>query len=202
MNFIAHLFLSRNDEGLMIGNYIGDAVKGKMYLDYDKSIRDGILLHRQIDKFTDDHVSSKAIKKLFIPQYHKYAGVVVDLVYDYFLCENWQRYSPDVSLIEFIDNAHSVLRRNIAVMPPKMQRLYKMMVETKSLRAYSNIMGIKTTLDKLADHKNLPDASECAVKILLANEDFINEKFIVFFNDILLFTELLIEGGFETPVLD
>ncbi len=81
MNFIAHLFLSDNNEALMVGNYIGDAIKGNTYIDYPENIRNGILLHRQIDKFTDDHRISKEIKKLFTQKYHKYAGVVVDLVY-------------------------------------------------------------------------------------------------------------------------
>ncbi len=193
MNFIAHLFLSGNEEGLIVGNYIGDAIKGRMYLDYKKDIQDGILLHRQIDKFTDEHPSGKEVRRLFIPQYHKYAGVVVDLVYDYFLCKNWNKYSPDLSLQKFIDNSHAVLHRNLELMPASMQRFFKMMIANNSLLSYSNIKGLKKTLDNMSKFKNLPDASDFAIKTLYENEDFIDEKFIVFFDDIQLFTKVIIK---------
>ena len=55
MNYLAHLLLSGNDEDVIFGNFIGDAIKGKQYQDYSGSIQKGILLHRQIDTFTDSH---------------------------------------------------------------------------------------------------------------------------------------------------
>ncbi len=192
MNFIAHLFLSDNNEALMVGNYIGDAIKGNTYIDYHENIRNGILLHRQIDKFTDDHRISKEIKKLFTQKYHKYAGVVVDLVYDYFLCKNWNKYSPQQSLQDFIYNAYIILRNNLHLMPPKMQSLYNMMVRNNSLASYCSINGLKNTLDNMVIHKNLPDASVFAVKVLLENEDLINDKFNLFFDDMILFVDLII----------
>ena len=51
MNFLAHIFLSGNDEEVMIGNFIADAVKGRDYLGYSDGIVKGILLHRRIDAF-------------------------------------------------------------------------------------------------------------------------------------------------------
>ena len=55
MNHLAHLFLSRHSEKMMVGNFIADGVKGKKYLAYEDEIADGIVMHRAIDTFTDTH---------------------------------------------------------------------------------------------------------------------------------------------------
>ena len=45
---------------------IGDHVKGKLALNnYPDEVRKGIMLHRKIDMFTDDHPASQRAKLLF-----------------------------------------------------------------------------------------------------------------------------------------
>ena len=53
MNYLAHLFLSGDDEELLIGNFIGDSVKGNDVDDFREGVKGGILLHRSIDSYTD-----------------------------------------------------------------------------------------------------------------------------------------------------
>ena len=53
MNFLGHFYLSHYDEELTVGNYIADFVKGKKYLEYPKNVSKGIMMHREIDHFTD-----------------------------------------------------------------------------------------------------------------------------------------------------
>ncbi len=55
MNYLAHIFLSGNDDDVLIGNFIGDYVKGKDFNNYPAGIQKGILLHRRIDTYTDRH---------------------------------------------------------------------------------------------------------------------------------------------------
>ena len=55
MNFLAHLYLSGDDEEQIVGNFIADHVKGKAIESYSDGIRAGIMLHREIDVFTDSH---------------------------------------------------------------------------------------------------------------------------------------------------
>ena len=45
MNVLAHIYLSGDSEKIIIGNYIGDYVKGRDYLNYPEQIRKGIILH-------------------------------------------------------------------------------------------------------------------------------------------------------------
>ena len=55
MNYLAHIFLSGNNRKVQIGNFVGDAVKGRTYENYPSGFREGILLHREIDDYTDHH---------------------------------------------------------------------------------------------------------------------------------------------------
>ena len=55
MNFLAHIYLSGENQGITIGNFIADGIKGNKYLSYREDLQKGILLHRSIDSFTDQH---------------------------------------------------------------------------------------------------------------------------------------------------
>ena len=46
MNYLAHIFLSGDDRRVQIGNFVGDAVKGRAYENYPLGFREGILLYR------------------------------------------------------------------------------------------------------------------------------------------------------------
>ena len=93
MNYLAHFHLSNNNESLIIGNYIADDVKGKAYLNYSSEIQQGILLHRKIDDFTDNHPVVENSKHLIRHNQNKFTPVVMDVFYDYFLANNWDTYS-------------------------------------------------------------------------------------------------------------
>ena len=53
MNFLFHMLLSGNDEQLLVGNFIGDFVKGPLQERFEPRIRQGVMLHRQIDSYAD-----------------------------------------------------------------------------------------------------------------------------------------------------
>ena len=55
MNYLAHTFLSGDSDQVRIGNFIGDYVKGSDFNFYPEGIKKGIILHRHIDYFTDNH---------------------------------------------------------------------------------------------------------------------------------------------------
>ena len=64
MNFLAHIYLSGDNEMIAIGNFIADGIRGKQYKKFQKDIKTGILLHRQIDTFTDAHPIVRQSTKL------------------------------------------------------------------------------------------------------------------------------------------
>src|ERR1700752_360781 len=100
LNFLAHIYLSGNDDQLMIGNFIADYVKGKKKDEYPPGIKKGIELHRAIDDFTDHHEITSRSKNRLRSKYGKYSGVITDLYYDHFLASNFSIYH-NVPLKEF-----------------------------------------------------------------------------------------------------
>lgn len=101
MNFLAHAYLSFNDPDILAGNMISDFVKGKKQYEYSEGIRNGILLHREIDRFTDSHPATKAMMSFFRPSYRLYAAPLTDIVYDYFLANDKNVFSTEKDLEDF-----------------------------------------------------------------------------------------------------
>src|SRR5579863_3534628 len=116
MNFLAHLYLAGNDEGLLVGNFIADAVKGDKYKTFPENILKGILMHREIDSFSDNNpVYLQSVHRLQ-PTYGKYSGVITDMFYDHFLAINWDTYST-ISLKEFCMKTYETLSLYKGSMP-------------------------------------------------------------------------------------
>lgn len=95
MNFLAHAYLSFDDEGVLAGNMISDFVKGNKQFEYPESVRAGIKLHRSIDSFTDNHPATIAAKQVFRNDYRLYSGAFMDVAYDYFLANDPQEFSAE-----------------------------------------------------------------------------------------------------------
>ena len=96
MNFLAHLYLVRDDDELMLGGLFGDFVRGLRALrTYPPGVRDGIRLHRFIDRSTDADPGVKALVKSFPRPYRRYAGIVADVAFDHFLARRWPDWSDE-----------------------------------------------------------------------------------------------------------
>jgi acyl carrier protein phosphodiesterase len=93
MNFLAHLYLSGDSDQILLGNFIADFVNGEEAESYRKEVYLGILLHREIDQFTDRHRLVALSKKKLWHKHRHYSRVIVDVFYDHFLAKNWHQYS-------------------------------------------------------------------------------------------------------------
>ncbi|WP_321514768.1 ACP phosphodiesterase [Marinifilum fragile] len=184
MNFLAHLYLSGDSEKVRVGNFIGDYVKGKKYEKYHPEIQKGIILHRNIDHFTDKHPlvldSSKKLKE----GYGRYSGVVVDLIFDHFLAKYWQDYHT-LSIKDFVTNSHEALIKNYLLLPNKVKLFLPFLIQSRRLESYANIDGLQTALDIMARRTSLPDNSVYAIKSLEDNYSDFENKFKLFMKDIL-----------------
>ena len=155
MNFLAHLYLSGNDDKLITGNFIGDYVKGNNFLKYPGKIREGIVLHRRIDSFTDAHPLFRDAKKLFREEFGLYSGVVTDLIFDHFLAVSWKNYHP-VTLRQFARKIHAVLISNIFYLPPRVQGFLPVLIKNRRLESYAREDGIHQSLDIMSRYTSLP----------------------------------------------
>ena len=148
MNFLAHIYLSGEDEGITIGNFIADGIKGKRYLKYPPKIQKGILLHRFIDSYTDSHPTVRQSTARLHKNYSHYSGVIVDILYDHFLAKNWNEYHPQ-PLGEYVDNFYEMLRTNFEILPTRIQRMMPHMMSDNWLLSYASVNGISTILTQM-----------------------------------------------------
>ena len=189
MNFLAHIFLSGDDEEVMIGNFIADAVKGKDYLGYSDGIIKGILLHRRIDAFTDSHVVVGWSKQRLRPKYRKYAGVIVDMYYDHFLSKYWDNYS-EISLSQFVDHAYGILQSRVGYLPSRIQLMLPHMVESNWLTSYARLEGIMQALGGLSRRAKYESGMEYAVSDLKQDYRQYKCEFELFFPELMEYSWL------------
>lgn len=188
MNYLAHLYLSGENEKLITGNFIGDYVKGQKYLKFPVAIREGILLHRQIDSFTDSHSCFREVKKLLNPAFGLYSGIVTDMFYDHFLALNWADYA-DGTLRQFTKKVHAVLLSHFYYLPPRVQFFLPALIQSRRLESYQRQEGIQQSLDIMSRYTSLPDNSAKAMEIMRMNYGFLEENFAEFMKAIIDFVE-------------
>ena len=188
MNYLAHLYLSGNDKGLIIGNFIADAVKGKQLNSFSEDIIRGIKLHRQIDMFTDTHPILERGKEALRPKFRKYSGVVMDIFGDHFLARNWNNYSK-LDLHEFAEQMYEILHRHQHLFPEKSRYTLHYMSMQDWLSNYQHIEGVKRSLGGLARRTKFHSGMENAHKELERHYMFFQSIFHEFLPDLIRFVD-------------
>jgi len=199
MNYLAHAYLSGGSEGVMIGNFIGDSVKGKQYMNYPARVQDGIIIHRQIDSFTDQHPLVKQCSRRFRTPYGRYAGIVTDVIFDHFLAKYWENWSAS-PFPEFVKHIHSVLFLNFAYLPIEVKGFLPFFIGHRRLESYARVDGIRETLAVMGRRTSMPERSEMAVQILQDEFFLIKSEFDAFFPELIDFVEQRFRIEIKMPV--
>ena len=196
MNFLAHIYLSGNDDLLTIGNFSADSIVGNKYKHLPQRIQDGIILHRQIDTFTDTHEIVRQSKRRLYEKYSHYSSVIVDILYDLFLAKNWSNYS-DVPLDKYVDTFYDTLADNFKVLPVGIKKMYPYMVADNWLLSYASIEGITKVLEGMNRRtKNRSKMNLAVVELQEFYEEFEGE-FTLFFEELREFTKDYIQNNFK-----
>ncbi len=183
MNFLAHIYLSGNSEGLIIGNYIADGIKGKQFDFFHAEITKGIILHRKIDTYTDTHAIVEKSKARLRPVYRKYASVIIDILYDHYLAANWKNYS-DIPLLEYSKNIYGLIKKHEHILPEKSKLFMQYMIKNDILNAYSNLNGIEKVLKGMAQRTSFESNMNLSIKEIKEYYFLFEEEFYQFFPDI------------------
>ena len=187
MNFLAHLYLSKDNKNILIGNFISDAVKGNKYLNYPSEIKAGILLHREIDHFTDTHPIVRKSMHRLNPRYRHYDGVIIDILYDHFLAKNWSNYS-EIPLEVYAKNVYEFLNENIETFPEELQKLLPGMIQYNWLVNYASLEGIERVLIGMNKRTKGISQMDLAIEDLKMYYTELEEDFTSFFKEIEIFT--------------
>lgn len=186
MNYLAHIYLSGNDTGIILGNFIADGIKGQTYKKYPDSIQKGILLHRAIDSFTDSHPIVRQSTARLHKTHGHFSGVVVDVLYDHFLAKNWRDYST-IPLEIYIQQFYTLLQDNYAILPEKIQKMMPAMLSENWLLSYQSKQGISIILNKM--YKRIKRETNLNFAILDLEKYYheFEEDFRLFFEEIRTF---------------
>lgn len=188
MNFLAHIYLSGNNEFVTIGNFIADGIKGKDYKEYAIDIQTGVLLHRHIDTYTDAHKTVRRSTKRLHEKYGHYSGVIVDILYDHFLAKNWSKYSA-TPLNIYVNNFYDSLKNNYDILPVRIQKMMPYMIADNWLLSYASIDGISRVLEGMNRRTKNRSGMDKAIKEL---EEFYTEfeiEFTQFFDELIAFSQ-------------
>lgn len=189
MNFLAHLYLSGPDEATMVGNFIGDFVKGRdLKAQFGEGIARGIELHRAIDEFTDRHPIVKQSKSRLWPTYRHYSAVIVDIFYDHYLAAGWSSYS-DEPLDRYAQRAYQLLAKHDPILPEQVRYMLGYMTRNNWLVGYTYVEGIRRALTGMSRRATFESKMEQAVEDL--RKDYVNfeSDFKTFFPELSEFAD-------------
>lgn len=182
MNFLAHIYLSGDDELVKIGNFIADGIHGKPE-GFPLQVQKGILLHRAIDSFTDVHPVFRRGTRRLHERYHHYAGVIMDIIYDHFLAKNWHDYH-DVSLEQYTADFYRSLRNNFNLLTERTKGMVPHMIEHNWLLSYATVQGIGEILRQMDHRTKLRSGMTTSVEELLEYYDEFEAEFAEFFEEL------------------
>ncbi|SDA82375.1 Acyl carrier protein phosphodiesterase [Algoriphagus alkaliphilus] len=183
MNFLAHAYLSFGHVGILVGNLAADFIKGKEIQRYDKEILIGILLHREIDTFTDSHPLVKAGQSYLRPRFRHYSTVITDIFFDYFLGKNWERYSG-IPLESFANQTYQTIDQHLNLLPDSFKNMFFWMKSQNWLYHYCEIEGIQKALNGLSRRTTFDSKMNEAPEVLLEKEAEFEVIFFAFFKEL------------------
>lgn len=183
MNFLAHFYLSGQSEELLIGNFLGDMVRKVEWNNYSPKIIEGIKMHQEIDFFTDTHTIVKTHKALLTPKHRHFSGVVLDIFYDYFLANNWQKYH-NTTLGSYAEWVYQTLEKQEVNYTRKAKMAFNHMKKHNWLTAYSSLDGIDQVLKGMAQRTKFDSAMSDSLVDLQKHHLVFEEGFQVFFEEL------------------
>jgi acyl carrier protein phosphodiesterase len=188
MNFLAHAVLSFENPDIMVGNFIADFIKGNDYMNYSEPVRKGILLHREIDHFTDRHPQVRLSKRRLYEPYHHYSGVIVDMYYDHFLAANFFKFHT-TPLESFTQIVYKTVGQHGEQLPEKAENILHYMSKGNWLLNYAQIPGVEQALKGMARRTRFKSNMEYAGASLRSDYLSFYTEFMIFFPKVVAFAK-------------
>ena len=170
-----------------LGSLIADFTRGRterLAKQYPPQLVRGIVLHRRIDRFTDLHPEVLRSKQRFSSQRRRYAGIIVDILYDHYLSLHWQRYTAS-SRGAFITDAYRLLQENQHYLPERLHRIAPLMIEQDWLGSYQRIEEIGSVYERLSGRLRQPNSLAGAIDEVRLHYLELEQDFTAFFPDLL-----------------
>jgi len=183
VNYLAHLLLSPSDGEALVGNYLGDFVKGRPEVlreTLPERVVWGIEMHRAVDAFTDGHAAFTEARMLLAPERRRFAGIVVDVMYDYFLAERWGEFC-EWPLDEFIKKAYDGLEKEKKWMSLEAQRVFGLMKNENWLLRYTTREGLEKIFQQISCRRDFLKPVATVMEDFEENEEGFRQSFALLY---------------------
>ncbi|AWB68162.1 ACP phosphodiesterase [Saccharobesus litoralis] len=191
MNYLAHIHIADYSQTSIVGNLLGDFMKGANKDNFNQALHQGIALHQSVDSFTDCHYSVLALKPLFA-QYRRFAGIVIDILFDHILAKHFTQYHS-LTLAEFASRTYQQLEKEKQLLthanirlPERFNVSSQKMIEMDWLTSYARASSCQQALKRTGQRLKRPvDLSLCWPLFATHREAF-EQAFHHFYPELLL----------------
>lgn len=171
-----------------MGNFLTDYLTNKQVQALPAEWKAGVTLHRRIDEFTDQHPAVLEQVARMKPYHSRYAPVVVDVFYDYFLVKNWEKFAEE-PFLEFCERVYTILLANLEPVPNIIRARIQSMVKAAWLSSYGQQAGILYAIQRMSDRTSKPEWLLRAGESFEAEYEALNQSFLAFFPELIQETE-------------
>lgn len=182
MNYLGHIYFSFDQTDLAVANLFGDFVKGNKYLEYPGSIQKGVLLHRQIDTYIDNHPKVKTLTKKLYLELPKVAPISIDIYFDYLLAKNWRQFHSleyNAILIQF----YSKIKYIDSNYPDSFIQFITLLRERDWLSHYPTTFGLDKMCKGVSQKLSFPNQLINGLTVFKKNELEITTVFYEYMQD-------------------
>ena len=189
MNYLAHLIIAEITGTSRVGSFLGDFVKGPMHqIPINAAYLQGVFLHRKVDVFTDAHPVVARSRARISPYRRRFAGIIIDVAYDFYLANQWQDYS-NMPLSKFVAQFYAELAHSKQELPDNAQAIVDFMISGNWLENYQYVEGVNFALNGISRRYrrrySRENPLETSVDEILANFDSLSLDFAEFFPELI-----------------
>ncbi|MCB0599907.1 MAG: DUF479 domain-containing protein [Saprospiraceae bacterium] len=184
MNYLAHLLLSREYPEEMVGNFLTDMLTWQEQQALAGGYMDGMMMHRQIDAYTDRHEAVRECIRLIRGTQGKYAPVVVDILFDYLIARHWFTYYKE-PLELFVLEVYGILSTHRTAMSERIWYRVERMIHANWLVQYTTKEGLEFVFERLQSRTRFENNLQLAVRDFMDQYDLFEARFNQFFPDLL-----------------
>lgn len=185
MNYIAHIHIGQITSTSLVGNFLGDFVKGSQLSHLSNDLQLGIRLHRKIDLFTDQHSGVKQLKLIFPAHLQRVAGIALDIYFDHLLLHNWSTFSVLTSACLF-EQFYQQLQPMEGEIGDRFERVKQGLLRHKWLESYVHETTCLQAMQSIEQRlKGKIIFAEQAYGFLCSNRRTVESAFLPFYADLL-----------------
>ena len=163
MNFLAHSLIPELacpavPDGIVVGGYLGDFLKGVVPESLPEALADGVRLHRRIDAFSNQQEAIRVSCARFPAALRRIAPVFVDLVADHLLARDWVTFHHQ-PLRVFTAQTYARLDRHVTHLPASGQQFLQHAIRHDLFAAYAESKTLDAAIASVARRLRRPEVA-------------------------------------------